>query len=242
MLVKARGLYRFGHAHVASVFPFGFFRKGLRFRTGLEVLVYPELFPAAAPRREGGSPIGHQTLRRAGWGHDLHALRLFRPGDDPRGIHWKQTARTGELIYLEREAERSRRLSVVFDNGVGELPDEAARERFERLVSEAATAAVDALARGYEVQLVMRDKTLPFAAGPRQRLAVLEALALVGPVPRSPLPLVSGDPRVPELRVAMEPRKLPPSAPGTARAGSTEDGARTTRGPAARAGESGRYR
>ncbi len=216
MLVKTRGPYRFGHAHVASVFPFGFFRKGLRFKTGVEVLVYPELFPAAAPRHESSSPIGNQTIRRAGWGHDLHALRLFRRGDDPRGIHWKQTARTGQLVYLEREAERSRRLAVVFDNAVGELPDEAARQRFERLVSEAATAAVDALARGYEVQLVMRDRTLPFAAGPRQRVAVLEALALVGAVPRRPEPLVVADPRVPVLRVAMEPRALAPAHAGPA--------------------------
>lgn len=212
MLVKARGPFRFGHAHVASVFPFGFFSKGLRFRLGIEILVYPELFPAAAPRHEGSSPIGHQMIRRAGWGHDLHALRLFRRGDDPRGIHWKQTARTGQLVYLEREAEQSRRLAIVFDNGVGELPDEPARDRFERLVSEAATAGVDALARGYEVQLVMRDKTLPFAAGVRQRLALLEALALVGPVPRSAEPLSAGDPRVPVLRVAMEPRALDPAA------------------------------
>jgi uncharacterized protein (DUF58 family) len=212
MLVERRGPYGFGDAHVASVFPFGFFRKGLRFTTGVEVLVYPELFPAAERRHDGSSPIGHETIRRAGWGHDLHALRQFRRGDDPRAIHWKQTARTGELIYLEREAERSRRLAIVFDNGVGDLPDEPARQRFERLVSEAATAAVDALLHGYEVQLVMRDRTLPFAAGPRQRLAVLEALALVGPVPRRAEPLTAGDPRVPVLRVAMEPRALEAAA------------------------------
>ncbi|HEX5759137.1 MAG TPA: DUF58 domain-containing protein [Thermoanaerobaculia bacterium] len=208
LMLRTRGRHRFPPAQVTSIFPFGLFQKGVRFRTEAELLVYPELFPAAPPRRDGSSPIGHQTTRRAGWGHDLHALRAFRRGDDPRSIHWKQTARTGELVYMEREAERSRRLAVVFDNGVGELPDEAAKQRFERLVSEAATAAVDALARGYEVQLVTREKTLPFAAGARQRLAVLEALALIGPVPRRPEPLAGGDPRVPELRVAMEPRKL----------------------------------
>ncbi len=98
MLVKTRGPYRFGHAHVASVFPFGFFRKGLRFKTGVE-----------------------ERYR--------HALRLLCRGDDAGGIHWKQTARTGQMVYLECEAERSRRLAVVFDNAVGELPDEAARQR-----------------------------------------------------------------------------------------------------------------
>ncbi len=217
LLLGARGRHPFPAAHVTSLFPFGLFQKGVRFRSASELVVYPELFGAAPPRRDGASPIGHQTTRRAGWGHDLHALRAFRRGDDPRSIHWKQTARTGDLVFMEREAERSRRLAVVFDNGVGDLPDEAARQRFERLVSEAATAAVDALARGYEVQLVTRDRTLPFAAGARQRVAVLEALALIGPVARRPEPLAGGDPRVPELRVAMEPRKLAtPAATGGA--------------------------
>ena len=147
--------------------------------------------PAAAPARGTGST----------------ALRQYRHGDDPRGIHWKQTARTGAMVYMEREAEHSRRLSILFDNGVGELADEASRSRFERLVSEAATAALDHLARGYEVELVTRDRALGFAAGARQRLAILEALALVEPAPRRSDPLLSSDPRAPQLRVHLEPEE-----------------------------------
>ncbi len=85
--------------------------------------------------------------------------------------------------------ERSRRLSIVFDNAVGELKDPAGQSRFERLVSEAATVAVDHLARGFEVELVTRDQTLGFSSGARQRLAVLEALALIQPRARGGEPL-----------------------------------------------------
>src|SRR5581483_578512 len=87
------------------------------------------------------------------------------PGDDPRRIHWKQTARTGSMIFTEREAEEGRRLSIVFDNAVGELATPESRARFERLVSEAATAAVDYLGRGFEVELRTRDERLAFASG-----------------------------------------------------------------------------
>ncbi|HEX6863235.1 MAG TPA: DUF58 domain-containing protein [Thermoanaerobaculia bacterium] len=204
MMVGSRGLHTFPWAHVSSLFPFGFFRKGVRYRVDFEVLVFPELFPAAAARPRESDQFGEDASRRTGGGHDLHALRVFRRGDDPRGIHWKQTARTGELIFTERASERNRRLSIVFDNGVGELPDDTAKSRFERLVSEAATAAVDHLARGYEVELVTRDRSLPFAGGPRQRLAVLEALALVAPHARSRDPLGSSDPRSAQLRIHME--------------------------------------
>jgi uncharacterized protein (DUF58 family) len=204
MMVATRGFHRFPFVHVSSLFPFGFFRKGVRYRVDLEVLVFPELFPAAGSLPEESNQMGDDASRRSGWGHDLHALRLFRRGDDPRGIHWKQTARTGELIFTERAAERSRRLSILFDNAVGELKDAALQSRFERLVSEAATTAVDHLARGYEVELVTRERSLTFAGGPRQRLTVLETLALIQPRPRTAEPLTSGDPRAPQLRMHMD--------------------------------------
>ncbi|MBW8875265.1 MAG: DUF58 domain-containing protein [Acidobacteria bacterium] len=209
MMVGSRGFHRFPYVHVSSLFPFGFFRKGVRYRVDFEVLVFPEIFAAADSHPEESEQMGDDTSRRSGHGHDLHALRLFRRGDDPRGIHWKQTARTGELIFTERATERSRRLSIVFDNAVGELGRADLQSRFERLVSEAATTALDHLSRGYEVELVTRDRSLAFAGGPRQRLAVLEALALVQPRSRSLEPLLASDPRAPQLRVHMdaEPRE-----------------------------------
>jgi uncharacterized protein (DUF58 family) len=204
MMVGSRGHHRFPYVHVSSLFPFGFFRKGVRYRVDFEVLVFPELYPAGSSRPYESEHAGDDASRRGGWGHDLYSLRLFRRGDDPRGIHWKQSARTGELIFTERASERSRRLSILFDNAVGELADPAEQSRFERLVSEAATIAVDHLARGYQVELVTRDRALGFGGGPRQRLAVLEALALLQPLAKGGEPLTSGDPRAPRLRLHME--------------------------------------
>ena len=214
MMIRTRGHHPFPHAHISSLFPFGFFRKGVRYPVDLEILVFPEIFEAAAARHpEAAHQMGEEASRRAGWGHGLHALRQFRQGDDPRGIHWKQTARTGNLVYMERESEQSRRLAILFDNGVGELADDQARGRFERLVSEAATAALDHLSRGYEVELVTRDRVLPFAGGARQRLAVLEALALIEAQPTVSEPLFSSDQRAQQLRVHLEPE---PAAAATA--------------------------
>jgi uncharacterized protein (DUF58 family) len=208
-MVPRRGPYHFPHAHVSSLFPFGFFRKGVRYRTEASVLVFPEIFPAAGSTLEQAEAPGDDPTRRAGWGHALFSLRSFRRGDDPRGIHWKQTARTGEIVYMEREAEQVRRLSILFDNGVGKLDDGPRRDRFERLVSEAATAAVAHLARGYEIELVTRDRVLAFAAGPRQRIAALELLAVVEPAPRRREPLAGSDARAPQLRIHLDPEERP---------------------------------
>ncbi len=204
MLVRRRGLHHLRAVHVSSLFPFGFFRKGARYHVDLELLVMPELYAAAAATVEETGRLGDVAIPRVGWGHGLHALRDFRQGDDPRGIHWKRTARTGQMIYMEREAEESRRVAILFDNGVGALEGEEDRERFERLVSEAATTAVDFLERAFEVELVMRHRRLPFGADRYHRYAILEALALVEPEEVSPGPLLSTDPGAPQVRLGMD--------------------------------------
>jgi len=202
VLFPRRGRHRIAAAHVASLFPLGLFRKGLRYRLESELLVYPELFPPGEVELQVSSQTGDRSAPRQGWGHELHALRSFRSGDDPRAIHWKKSAQTGSLIVQERQAEETLRLSILLDNGVGELAAEDA-ERFERLVSEAATAAWDHLERGFEVELVTRDRRVPFGAGGRQRREILTELALLEPAPRSRAPLQPADPGARELRLGL---------------------------------------
>ncbi|HUO85985.1 MAG TPA: DUF58 domain-containing protein [Thermoanaerobaculia bacterium] len=212
LILPRRGPQVFRHAHLASLFPFGLFRKGTRHRLDLEVLVFPELFPASTVEVESAGEIGAGLPRRAVWGHELHSLRGFRQGDDPRGIHWKQSARTGELVYVEREAESGRRLSILLDNGVGRMADVGTAERFEGLVSEAATAAVEHLARGFEVELVIRDGRLPYAIGSRQRRAILETLARIEPVPAAGDALRPGDASAALLRLRLDGEAVPEAA------------------------------
>ncbi len=204
LLMPRRGRLRIGTAHLTSLFPLGFFRQGRRYRAELELLIYPEIFAPSENRTAQHGKSGDEPTRRAGWGHELLGLRAFRQGDDPRSIHWKQTARTGDLILKERETEENRRLLVVFDNAVGRLDSAPRLRRFERLVSEAATAALDYLDDGYEVSLITREGTLPFASGKRQRIRILETLALVEPRAKATDRLGPQDVTVPHLRLAME--------------------------------------
>lgn len=202
LIAPRRGHRRFEAAHFSSLFPLGLFRKGMRYPLTLDVLVYPELYPAGAVESSTAGPAGEDSSGRSGWGHELHALRAYLSGDDPRGIHWKKSAQSGALVFMERESEESQRLSILFDNAVGRLADAAAEERFEQLVSEAATAAVDHLARGFEVELVTREGAIPFGAGAPQRSRILERLALVESRPRRRDGLRSGDARARTLRLS----------------------------------------
>ncbi len=205
VMMRRRGRWRVRYAHATSLFPLGFFRRGRRYLSDLEILVYPEIYAPSGSRPAQLGRAGDEPTRRRGWGHDLLGLRAFRHGDDTRSIHWKQTARTGDLIFKERETEENRRLLIVFDNAVGELQAAAERKRFERLVSEAATAALDYLDSGYEVSLLSRETRLPFACGGQQRHRILEALALIEPCPADARRLAPAATEVPHLRLVMEP-------------------------------------
>jgi len=201
-----RGVLRLEHAHLASIFPLGLFRKGMRYRVDLDLLVYPEIRSSVEFRQRSLGGVGEEPARRIGVGPELHSLRAFRLGDDRRGIHWKQTARTGELVYMEREAETGERLSIVLDNAVGELDSDSRKEAFELLVSEAATAAHYYLERDYEVELVTRNEVVGFGRGRGHRRRVLEALALVPAVALRPYPLTGSDPATPALTLDMKER------------------------------------
>lgn len=194
LTVNQRGRLRIPYLHLSSIYPLGLFRKGMRYRVDLEMLVYPRLLAADEYRIQGGGPTGEHPSRKAGSGHELLTLRAFRQGDDRRNIHWKQSARTGGLIFMEKEAEKGQRVSVLFDNGVGPLKSPSERERFERLVSEAATAAHHFLGKGYEVELITREGVIGFSRGQGHRRRILEALALITPVAEESMPLVGSDP------------------------------------------------
>ncbi len=184
-----RGRISIPHVHVSSIFPLGIFHKGQRYPVGLEFLVFPEI--QAAPnlrssRRKLGDGKSSQVLGR---GHELLSLRDFRIGDDQRSVHWRRTARTGRMIVVEREAEQDQRLTIVLDNGVGTPRSPLDRDRFERLVSEAATATYHYLARGYEIELLSRDRSIPFGRGQAHRIRIMEYLALVEPTEVADRPL-----------------------------------------------------
>jgi uncharacterized protein (DUF58 family) len=203
VLFPRRGRHALAAAHVASLFPLGLFRKGMRYGLGEDLLVYPELFPAGEVEIVASGLSGDRTSQRPGWGHELHALRGFRAGDDPRGIHWKKSAQTGNLVYQERESDETLRLSILLDNGCGRFASPDEESRFERLVSEAATAAWDHLDRGFEVELVTRSRRIPFGRGARHRAELLTELALIEPAPRGRGVLVAGDAGARLLRLGL---------------------------------------
>ncbi|MEP6767570.1 MAG: DUF58 domain-containing protein [Acidobacteriota bacterium] len=190
-----RGVVSEPDAGLLSRFPLGLFRKYRRAHLPREVVVYPapESTRFEEPPPEDGRG-GRPHPRRRGGGSDIRSLREFVAGDDPRDVHWKQSARMRKWIVREREAERDRAVVLTVENALADTSSPALLADFERAISRCAGRALALLSQGAEVGFQARGVRVACAFGPMQRARVLDALARLRPIP------VSGAPDFPELR------------------------------------------
>jgi Uncharacterized conserved protein (some members contain a von Willebrand factor type A (vWA) domain) len=188
-----RGRVTVGPWRLEVVLPLGFFVKSKQVGEAVEALVYPRLLDGGAAALKA---LGIKTegfgMRRAARAGDVLQLRTYRDGDERRQIHWKQTARQQRLIAVEREAAGGEPLYVVVDPRSPHPEDTRVRERFETVVSVAATTVAERLRRGLPVGVVVGSAVVPPTARPGDLgrllapLAVVELEAAGGPPPAVP--------------------------------------------------------
>ena len=120
-----RGLYRLERARLVGSDVLGLFRarRNLSFDAGnAEITVAPALLPAvplALSGRGGRARQGTSRRARPGGGDELRGTRPYVAGDDMRQIHWKSTARTGELVMREWEQVGHAATAVIWDGARG---------------------------------------------------------------------------------------------------------------------------
>jgi uncharacterized protein (DUF58 family) len=144
----SRGKYEFRELDLGTRSPFGLVEHRAVIALPDELLVYPK--------------IGHLTRRwfllqrqatetRRGQRHDrsaqqveYHGLRGYRPGDSPRWIHWRTSARRGELMVKEFEQQSEQDLAILIDPWLPRAKAGAAqRDAMELAISFAATLCVE---------------------------------------------------------------------------------------------------
>lgn len=150
-----------------------------------EIVVLPLTVPLAPPRIGSPGVLG-QTLKAkavAQGGLDFHGLREYVPGDDPRRISWKASARSTELLVREHADDELRRVTVALD---ALIDDERA---FERAVSAAASVVLACAATELDVRVVSQEADWrgPDVVRVASRgLAVIERASGPAPVPPGP--------------------------------------------------------
>jgi uncharacterized protein (DUF58 family) len=184
-----RGYETGGALTVDTIGPLGL---GLRRSTHAlpwEVRVYPALTTlrrrAAVAQALRRREQGRQPLRRLGEGRLFESLRDFVPGDDPRHIDWKATARRRKVITRQFEAERRQHVLLVLDAGRLLTADVAGTARMDYVVQAALELAYAAAQHDDNVGvMVFADGVRHFVAPQRGRRGlkqVLDVLAEVTP-------------------------------------------------------------
>lgn len=182
-----RGNKTFIGITLSSSFPLGLFTHSRRLELPEELLVYPQLRPIPAsliPQRMVLRRSQVERVRPSGGQEDFFGLREFQPGDNPKWIHWKSSARLPDKFLLrEREDETMKRVRVILDSrvvgtGFGSLP------RFEKGIRIAASLVHQLVLNDFSVDLeIVGDEFQCISVSPRNRSLspVFEALAVLAP-------------------------------------------------------------
>ena len=176
-----RGRRVFDGIVVSTRFPFGLFEKTRFVPLKDEVLVLPARIGVTTPRLAQASHEGMGSVERRGLGQEFRELRAMVPGDDPRRIDWRSTARLGGAPLI-RETDREERgfVEIALDAALDE-DTPAARAEVEQRIRAAGTLARDLERRGFAIALVTSGRS---EANPRWATAesLLERLALIDPI------------------------------------------------------------
>ncbi|MBZ6089332.1 DUF58 domain-containing protein [Streptomyces olivaceus] len=151
-----RGRYPLGPLQLRLTDPFGLCELTRSFSAHDTLTVIPRVEPLP-PVRLSGEAKGYGEGRQRSLalaGDDDVIPRGYRYGDDLRRVHWRSTARYGELMVRREEQPQRARCTVLLDTRVvayeGAGPDSA----FEWAVSGAASVLVHMLERGFSVRLL----------------------------------------------------------------------------------------
>jgi hypothetical protein len=106
----------------------GFFR-GRRTSPDTEVALVLPRFTSLAHRPQARELEASVAAPRAGSGTELFGVREYRPGDSLRRIHWRSSARHGELVVREYEPPGVQTLGIFCDSApvAVEVADQVAR-------------------------------------------------------------------------------------------------------------------
>jgi uncharacterized protein (DUF58 family) len=187
-----RGHFRIEPLHIRTGDPFGFFEASATVGQGISVVVYPRLealpmwrLPAASLEGSHASP--ERTLQTTPL---ATTVRPYAPGDSMNRIHWRSTARHGEIQVKEFDLEQTADAWIILDLQRSVQAGHGDDSTTESAIRAAASIADKALTENRAVGMTVnagRTVFLPADRGGRQHQKVMQLLAAVEADSGSPL-------------------------------------------------------
>lgn len=152
--------------------PLGLTTSGVEASSRTELLVYPRLIELTPLRAGSGAAARserHVSRALAPAGEEFYALRPYVIGDELKRVHWRNSARTDDLVVRQEERPRQGQVVVILDVRTESYDDAG----FERAVSAAASALHAAMAGGDVVRFLTSNGV---DSGPLRTRSQLDAV------------------------------------------------------------------
>lgn len=179
-----RGHFRIEPLQIRTGDPFGFFEASASVGQGVTLVVYPRLesiplwkIPAAS--LEGSHSAPERTLQTTPL---ATTVRPWAPGDSMNRIHWKTTARHGEIQVKEFDLETTADAWIILDLDRAIQAGRGDESTVEAAIRVAAAIADKAIGENRSVGLTVNGHRLavvPADRGARQHLKIMQLLAAV---------------------------------------------------------------
>ncbi|MFV0458809.1 MAG: DUF58 domain-containing protein [Actinomycetales bacterium] len=151
--------------------PFGTFNLGYELSMPSPIRVYPASAPTLPLRQLAATGDSHASRR---WGTEVTGVRQWSPGDSLRAVHWRATARHGDIVVAEREEPISPVLRAIV---IGSSFDAQGEHGIARL----AATATKARSSGDSARVIWWDPSVGLCLAPTaSRQAVLDWFADLG--------------------------------------------------------------
>jgi uncharacterized protein (DUF58 family) len=149
---KHRGWNEIPDIYISTSFPFGFFRKRVLIRAVKEnILVYPKIEKTVIEESIFNQWPDEKVSVKSGFGYDIRSIRTYQYGDNPKLIHWKSSAKIGELMIRELHDDESKSAVIEFNP----VDDET---KLELQISRAASLLLELVKYDYQVEFIAPNK------------------------------------------------------------------------------------
>jgi uncharacterized protein (DUF58 family) len=189
-----RGRYAFEASRAEIEDPFGLERVEQVLSAPGALLVYPRLVDLDRLFSESGlrSHDGRRLLLQRPAGFDLHSVREYEQGESLRKVHWRSTAKRGQLMVKELEDSPRDEVAVVLDGD----PSAVVGESFDVQVRAAGSILLAHSRRGRRAVLVInagRGEQQRVQSGEADWRQALDLLAAAEPGDGPPLAALLAD-------------------------------------------------
>nr|WP_204342032.1 DUF58 domain-containing protein [Micromonospora terminaliae] len=176
---RRRGVVPVGPLRVTRRDPLGLVALARAYGDAVPVWVHPRIHPLSAVPTGAGRSLDGRTDSVPHGSITFDSLREYVVGDELRRVHWRTSARVGELMVRENVDTSLPRLVVVLDNRAAAHPDRSGglAESFESGCEAAASVVAAATREDLPVSLLLvvpPAEEAVGAYGPLDRLAAVE--------------------------------------------------------------------